>query len=69
MPSSSHYHLFRSSNRLGLGAPCLGGLVGLDGPLAVADGGGTGNGVLAEVGAVVALGGGVDDGGEGPVCN
>lgn len=51
---------------LGLGTPGLGGLVGLDGALALADSGGTGNGVLAEVWAVAALGGGVDDGGEGP---
>lgn len=51
---------------LGLGAPDLGRLVSLDGLLALADSGGAGNGVLAEVGAVVALGGGVDNGGVGP---
>ena len=38
-------------------APELGGLVVLDWPLGCADSGGAGNGVLAEVGAVVALGG------------
>jgi hypothetical protein len=63
---SSHNHLCRGIS-LGLYAPGLGGLVSLDGPLALADGRGAGNGVLAEVGAVVALGGGVDDGGEGPM--
>jgi hypothetical protein len=50
-----------------LGAPQLLGGGGLDGLAGLADGGGAGNGVLAEVGAVVALGGGVDDGGVDPV--
>ena len=59
-------HLCRRSSSLGLCTPGLGGLVSLDGPLAFTDGRGAGNGVLAEVGAVVALGGGVDDGSEGP---
>jgi hypothetical protein len=49
-----------------LGAPQLLGGGGLDGLAGLADGGGAGNGVLAEVGAVVALGGGVDDGGVDP---
>ena len=38
-------------------APSLCGLVVLDCPLGSADSGGAGDGVLAEVGAVVALGG------------
>jgi hypothetical protein len=63
---SSHHHLCRCSGLLGLGASGLGGLVSLDGALALADSGSAGDGVLAEVWAVVALGGGVDDGSEGP---
>lgn len=53
---------------LGLLAPQL--LCGgsLDGLVGLADGGGAGDGVLAEVGAVVALGGAVDDGGVDPGC-
>lgn len=47
-------------------APQLGGGGGLDGLAGLADGGGAGNGVLAEVGAVAALGGAVDDGGVDP---
>ena len=49
-----------------LGAAELLGGRSLDGLVGLADGGGAGNGVLAEVGAVVALGGGVDDGGVDP---
>ena len=50
----------------GLGTAQLGGGGGLDGLGGLADGGGAGDGVLTEVGAVVALGGGVDDGGVEP---
>ena len=50
-----------------LAAPRLLGLVGLDGPLGLADGGCAGDGVVAEVGAVVAASGGVDDTRVGPV--
>jgi hypothetical protein len=67
-PLSHSSHLCRRSSSLGLGASGLGGLVSLDGPLALADGGSAGDGVLAEVGAVVTLGGGADDGSVGPVC-
>lgn len=59
-------HLRGLGGGLGLYTSDLGGPVGLDGPLALADGGGAGNNVFAEVGAVVALGGGLDDGSEGP---
>lgn len=50
----------------GLGTAQLGGGRGLDGLGGLADGRGAGDGVLTEVGAVVALGGGVDDGGVEP---
>jgi hypothetical protein len=66
-PLSHSSHLCRRSSGLGLGASGLGGLVSLDGPLALADGGSAGDGVLAEVGAVVALGGRADDGSVCPV--
>ena len=49
-----------------LRAPQLLGGGSLDGLAGLADGRGAGNGILAEVGAVVALGGGVDDGGVDP---
>lgn len=49
-----------------LGAAQLLGGRGLDGLAGLADGRGAGDGVLAEVGAVVALGGGVYDGGVDP---
>lgn len=64
----SQHHLCSLSLRLGgrgpgLGTPHFRGLALLHGLLALADGGGAGNGVLAEVGAVVAVGGRLDDGG------
>lgn len=59
-------HLFNSlcrrSGGPGLGAPQLRGLALLNGLLRLADGRGAGDGVLAEVGAVVAVRGRVDDG-------
>jgi hypothetical protein len=55
---------FNSSSLASLRRPCLGLLVSLDGPLALADSTRAGDGVFAKVGAVVALGGGVDDGGD-----
>jgi hypothetical protein len=67
VPFFSMHNLCGGGGLLGLGAPELGGLVSLDNStLALADGRGAGNGVLAEVWAVVALGGGADNGGEGP---
>jgi hypothetical protein len=57
--------LCRRSSGLGLSTPDLGGLALLDGLLRLADGGGAGDGVLAEIGAVVAVGGRLDDGGVG----
>jgi hypothetical protein len=63
---SDAHNLCLLSGGLGLGAPDLGGLAFLYGALAPADGGGLGDGVLAEVGTVVALGGRVDNGGVGP---
>src|SRR5690242_5016818 len=51
---------------LGLCAAELLGGRGLDGLVGLADGRGAGDGVLAQVGAVVALGGRVDDGGVEP---
>jgi hypothetical protein len=67
-PQSIHFHGLCGGlgGLLCLGAPQLLGGGGLDGLVGLADGGGAGNGVLAEVGAVVALGGGVDDGGVDP---
>ena len=61
-PLVSRLPLCRRSGGAGLGTPDLGGLALLDGLLALADGGGAGDGVLAEVGAVVAVGGRLDDG-------
>jgi hypothetical protein len=55
--------LCRRGSGLGLSTPDLGGLALLDGLLRLADGGGAGDGVLAEIGAVVAVGGRLDDGG------
>ena len=46
----------------GLGTPHFRGLALLHGLLALADGGGAGDGVLAQVGAVVAVGGRLDNG-------
>lgn len=60
------HNLRALSNSLCLRTPSLARFVSLDGPLALADSGSAGDGVFAEVGAVVALGGGVDDGGVGP---
>lgn len=62
-PLISTLPLCRRSGSAGLGTPDLGGLALLDGLLALADGGGAGDSVLAEIGAVVAVGGGLDDGG------
>jgi hypothetical protein len=55
----SYHDLLRSL--FGLDTPRLGRLVCLDRSLALADSGCAGNGVFAEVGAVAALGSGVDD--------
>lgn len=54
------------SSLQGLCAPQLRSGGGLDGLAGLADGGCAGNGVLAQVGAVAALGGAVDDGGVDP---
>lgn len=69
----NHHHLGMNDLCAGLSSLlclCAADLLGggsLDGLAGLADGGGAGNGVLAEVGAVVALGGRVDDGGVDPV--
>lgn len=47
---------------MGLGTPDLSGLALLDGLLRLADGGGASDGVLAEIGTVVAVGGRLNDG-------
>jgi hypothetical protein len=63
--SISLTHLCRSSGPR-LSTPQLRRLLLLDGLLALADGGGAGNGLAAEIRAVVALGGAVDNGRVGP---
>lgn len=63
-----HPHIIplgRLSSSLSLGTSDLGRLISLDGPLALADSRSAGNGVFAEVGAIVTLGGAADDGGKG----
>jgi hypothetical protein len=63
--SISLTHLCRSSGP-SLSTPQLRRLLLLRGFLALADGGGAGNGLAAEIWAVAALGGAIDDGGVGP---
>jgi hypothetical protein len=63
--SISLTHLCRSGGP-GLSTPQLRRLLLLHGLLALADGRGAGNGLAAEIWAVAALGGAVDDGGVGP---
>lgn len=60
--SATHNLCLLSSSGLGLDTSGLRWLVSLDGLLALSDGRGPGDGVLAEVRTVVALGGRVDNG-------